>query len=977
MTEKKYNMFGEEGYPVKVEGNSPLLLSDTENFWIVDSGIVDVFVVRIENGKPAGSRTNFFRAVEGDILFGMNFERYGRGFGLIACGVTGTRLLRFRMSRLVEMAKEPARREEVSSLIDNWITGLSSGLCRGMMPPKQFMGFESGGEVLTEENVSVHAEKGGVVWVKQLAGTSQFMGREQLSITAADGLTPISNHTWLQSVDKGKLHIVDTKTLIEKDPSWPDNLENFYSMVMNCLVLNKEEAEEEERERFRNRAEHDRLNVGNALSQLASKFKTSRAKTAVSEEKDALFQACSLVGDALGVTIKQHPDIKKGKELRDPLGAIALVSRIRLRKVILRDDWWRRDNGPLLAFMKETNRPVALIPLSSNHYEVHDTVEGTTIRVTAEVASALDGIACTFYRPFPEGRLNVMSLFKLGLHGCRKDIIMIVLMGILGGLLGLLPPIATGMIFGEIIPGAERNQLFQIALILLSTSLAIAVFSLTGAIATLRLEGKMDSSVQSGVWDRLMSLPASFFHNYSAGDLAERAMGISEIRMILSGTVLQSLMSSIFSLFSLALLFYYSWRLALVAIGLVFMGLIFTGVCGLFQLRHERGLARIQGKIAGVILQLINGISKLHVAGAENRGFTMWSKEFGEQKKARFKAESITNMVATFNSMFPVVCSMAIFFMVIRLNAGAMGSGSAVITTGNFLAFNAAFGTYLAAMLGMTANLTSALNVIPLYERAKPILQTLPEVDAAKSDPGELSGGIEVNDVYFSYTEDGPVILKDVSLQIRPGELVALVGPSGSGKSTLFRLLLGFETPSSGTIYYDGQDIAGLDIGAVRRQLGVVLQNSDVMAGDIYGNIVGASPLTRDEAWEAACLAGFDEDIKQMPMGMDTALNYGGTTLSGGQRQRLLIARAIANKPRVVYFDEATSALDNKTQAIVSRSLETLEVTRVVIAHRLSTIRNADRIYLLKDGVLAESGTYDELMEQGGAFAELARRQLA
>jgi ABC-type bacteriocin/lantibiotic exporter with double-glycine peptidase domain len=253
----------------------------------------------------------------------------------------------------------------------------------------------------------------------------------------------------------------------------------------------------------------------------------------------------------------------------------------------------------------------------------------------------------------------------------------------------------------------------------------------------------------------------------------------------------------------------------------------------------------------------------------------------------------------------------------------------------------------------------------------------LPEVDIAKSEPGDLTGNIEINHVHFRYTEDGPMILKDVSAQIHPGEFIALVGPSGSGKSTLFRLLLGFETPFSGAIYYDAQDLAGLDVGAVRRQLGVVLQNSRVMAGDIFGNIVGALPLTRDEAWEAARLAGFDEDIKQMPMGMDTVLNYGGGTLSGGQRQRLLISRAIAHKPRIFYFDEATSALDNKTQSIVSGSLEQLKVTRVVIAHRLSTIRNADRIYLLKDGVVAENGTYDELMAREGSFAELAKRQLA
>ena len=213
-------------------------------------------------------------------------------------------------------------------------------------------------------------------------------------------------------------------------------------------------------------------------------------------------------------------------------------------------------------------------------------------------------------------------------------------------------------------------------------------------------------------------------------------------------------------------------------------------------------------------------------------------------------------------------------------------------------------------------------------------------------------------------------------MKINAGEFVAIVGPSGCGKSTLFRLLLGFEQPEAGSIFYDAQDLKGLDLNSVRRQIGVVLQNSTLFRGDVFANIIGSKPLTLDDAWEAARLAGLDNDLRQMPMGMHTVITDGGGGLSGGQRQRLMIARAIVSKPRILLFDEATSALDNNTQAIVSRSLEGLKATRIVIAHRLSTVQNADRIYVFDEGNVVQSGTFTELIQQDGLFAALAKRQL-
>ena len=271
----------------------------------------------------------------------------------------------------------------------------------------------------------------------------------------------------------------------------------------------------------------------------------------------------------------------------------------------------------------------------------------------------------------------------------------------------------------------------------------------------------------------------------------------------------------------------------------------------------------------------------------------------------------------------------------------------------------------------------SVLSVIPTYERALPILDSIAEVNESKTHPGVLSGNIEVNQLHFRYDPEGPYILRDFNLKIGAGEFVALVGGSGSGKSTLLRLLLGFEQASQGAIYYDNKNLSDLDVVALRRQLGVVLQNGQLMTGDIFSNITGSSLMSQEDAWIAAESAGVADDIRSMPMGMFTMVSEGGSTLSGGQRQRIMIARAIAHRPRILFFDEATSALDNHTQSLVTESLDRLNATRIVIAHRLSTVMNADRIIVMESGRIVEMGTYEQLMLTNGSFAELARRQMS
>jgi ATP-binding cassette subfamily C protein len=422
------------------------------------------------------------------------------------------------------------------------------------------------------------------------------------------------------------------------------------------------------------------------------------------------------------------------------------------------------------------------------------------------------------------------------------------------------------------------------------------------------------------------------------------------------------------------LLFYYSWQLALVATGVVLLAFAASAVSMCVQIRYQRQIFHARGHISGMVLGFIDNIARLRVSGAEPRAFATWAREFSTQKKLSVRARAISSGLAVFNSAFPVIGLAVIFTCSTRLMGQPLLQA---LTTGTFLAFLASFVQFETATLQLSSAVESALGIVPIHERATPILEAQPEVSEANRHPGELSGSIEISHLNFRYHPDAPLVLRDVSFAVRPGEFAAIVGRSGSGKSSLFRLLLGFERPESGAIYYDTQDLSGLDVQVVRQQMGVVIQNARLASGSIFANIVGSAPLTLDDAWEAARSAGLEEDISQMPMGMHTMVSEGGRNLSGGQRQRLLIARAIVRKPRIFLFDEATSALDNRTQSVVSHSLEALQSTRIVIAHRLSTIVNASRIFVMEKGVLMQSGSYSELANQAGLFHELAKRQLA
>ena len=745
-------------------------------------------------------------------------------------------------------------------------------------------------------------------------------------------------------------------------------LDRTHSHALASLTAAVERRLHAEQARHQERARQDGARMRSAIQHLVQ-FPLSRPSTrpASTEQHSPLFAACRLVGEALGVRVQ--PGTALGWAGHDaPVQAIARASGLHTRQVALRGAWWTSANGPMIGYRAENNRPVALIPRGGG-YELHDPGDGTVTAVTAPVASSLAVSADTFYRRFGAGVLAARTLLAFGLHGGRRDLLSLLLPSLIVGTVGLLTPIIIGLLFDLAIPGGHRPLVLQLGVGLAVCALAGAAFQVVCDAAIVRLSGRLQSTVEPAHLDRLLELPVAFFRRYAAGDLVGRALAVGSVRETLVGPVLSATVCDLFGLLGIVLLFIYAPGLAVVATGLTVVLAAVLAVSFFLQLRYQRRLGDRTGRLAGTVLQLIGGISKLRAAGAEGRAFAFWAEQLAGQRRVAHQARTVTNGLTIFISAYPLLASAVLFGVAVL--GGAPG-----LSVGAFLAFYAAFGLLTRAVIRLGQASTALCQAAPAYERARPILDTRPEVDAPRMDPGELGGKIEVRGVSFRYGEDGPLVLDDVSITCRPGELVALVGPSGSGKSTLVRLLLGFEAPRAGQVLYDGRDLAALDARAVRRQIGAVLQNGRLLSGDIVSNIVGASTLTLDDAWEAARLAGLDEEIRQLPMGMHTVLSEGGGTLSGGQQQRLTIARAIVHRPRVLVFDEATSALDNWTQATVGRSLERLSATRLVIAHRLSTVVNADRIYVLERGRVVESGTYRELMEHDGLFASLTRRQL-
>ncbi len=691
-------------------------------------------------------------------------------------------------------------------------------------------------------------------------------------------------------------------------------------------------------------------------SKMSAAFSTDEAKAQGAIEEILKFYK---------VKPREIPDTVKG--LNDRLEFLLRPHGIMRRNVNLDKGWYKDGIGAVLGTRKDDGSVVAFIPKGLSGYVYFDAATGKWVRLNKKTEALFEDEGICFYKPFPLKKLTIATLMRYIVDTLSTaDFILVILATLAVSAIGLLSPKLNNLLMGTVVESENIRLLIGITIFMISVTISSLLIRAVKTLVMSRINTKMELSVQAATMMRVMSLPADFFKKYSAGELSSRAQYIQSLCSMLASTVLNTGLTSIFSLMYISQIFAYAPALVVPALIIIVVTILFSLITTFAQMKYSKKQMELSAEESGMSYALITGVQKIKLSGAEKRAFARWSNLYAKQVQVTYNPPMFLRANAAFSSIISLTGVLVMYFMAVQ-------SG---VSVADYYAFNTAYGMVSGAFTSLAGIATTVAQFKPILEMAKPIMETVPEVSEGKMVIDRLSGGIELNNVSFRYNENMPLVVDNLSLKIRPGQYVAIVGSTGCGKSTLMRIMLGFEKPQKGAVYFDGKDLNGIDLKSLRRKIGVVMQNGKLFQGDVFSNITISAPqLSMDEAWAAAEMAGIADDIRRMPMGMHTIISEGSGGISGGQRQRLMIARAIAPKPKILMFDEATSALDNLTQKIVSNSLDKLKCTRIVIAHRLSTIRQCDRIIYLEKGKIVEDGTYDELIAKNGKFAELVERQ--
>ena len=655
------------------------------------------------------------------------------------------------------------------------------------------------------------------------------------------------------------------------------------------------------------------------------------------------------------------------RDVNDQLEYVLRPTGLMTREVELEEGWQNDAYGPMLGYLKEAGTAVALLPGTIYGYYFKDPATGKRTRITRKTARLFSREALCFYQPLPMKKLGIPDLLKYMKNSITYgDLVVIVLATLAVQLVGMIEPRVYSLVTGKILEGHNMNLMAGVGVFLLTSAFAAQLIGLVRSLLMQRINTKTSQAVQASVMMRILSLPVSFFRRYSSGELSSRAGSVNSLCSMMLNNILSIGLSSLLSLLYVAQIFSFApalvWPSLLIILATVVMSLAVSFV----QIGISRKRMKLSAEEQGMSYAVMNGIQKIRLSGSEKRVFARWGRLYAKGAQLEYNPPLFLKINTVITTAISLIGTIVLYYLAIQTNVGVS----------QYYAFTAAYGRVMGAFSALAGIAVSVASIRPVLEMAEPILKAEPEVAADKQPVDRVTGHIEMSHVSFRYEESMPYVLNDLSLDIKAGEYVAIVGRTGCGKSTLVRLLLGFEKPVKGGIFYDRHDLNSIDPRSLRKHIGVVIQNGQLFQGDIFSNITISAPdLTLDEAWEAAEMAGIAQDIRDMPMGMQTLISEGQGGISGGQKQRLMIARAVAPKPSILIFDEATSALDNKTQKQVSGALDKLNCTRIVIAHRLSTIRNCDRILVMDKGTIIEEGTYDDLIAQNGHFAELVARQ--
>ena len=889
---------------------------------------------------------------------------------LTAKGLPGTVLKRLPASSLSEVHPE-----ELAEQTDTWLTAITDTLSRfaSRLPRPTALAQPGMTQTLAPGTLSVRR---GVVWVSEPPrGASVFMDIvDPAELAGAGGpdeaAIPLTRTSWLTLFDEAALSGKSTETLARQG-TLLSSLASFHALAFALERLNRRLAVVDDANLERARTASRRTAEKAARQRLMNIYDLPIDRD-TSVEDTALADALRIIGRHEGIDFSIPARTGPSDS---PVGLVDVLdaSGVRARRVRFKAEgsWWRGDSHALLGFRAGDGQPVALLPGMVGRYREIDPVSRRGVRITEDRAGTLAEEAWMFYRPLPSGNVEPADLLRVALRGSGADLARLVIAGLPGGLIKLLPAIALGFVANHVAAGGSAGALYTVALALAGFGLLGALLHLLQSTAMMRIEGRSASRVEAAFWDRLMRLPPSILHRHPAGDLATSGMTFQNLRDGLQGIVADGLLSIVFLLPVFGVIFFYDATLGIVALAFSLVSLLIAVALGLRQISPYGRMIGAARRVAGRLFQIVGGITKLRVENAEGSAYAIWARDYREQKRAEIELGAIEGHSRAFGDALPFLAGGVLLFAVAAAGDRSVPVGDFLVVYTVFIAFQSAI-----ARLGESFGTVAAM--VPAFDQMRPLLTTVPETEVGGEPVGFLGGDILFDRISFRYDPDGPLILDDVTIRARPGEFVAIAGESGAGKSTLFRLALGTDRPTAGAVYYDGRDLRHLNLRQVRRNIGTVPQSVGLHPMDLWDNLVGhRDDVTSEEVWAAVRLAEVEDEIKGMPMGMMTMVGTSGSVLSGGESQRITIARSVIGSPRIMLFDEATNWLDNESQARVMENLTALTSTRVVIAHRLSTLEQADRIYVLQAGKVVESGSFNELMENDGAFKELVKRQIA
>ena len=674
------------------------------------------------------------------------------------------------------------------------------------------------------------------------------------------------------------------------------------------------------------------------------------------------------ISQVLGYFKRQMVDIPENiSKFDDKLNYALGQYDIQYRKVELDESYITDSDSPLLFLSILNDIPIVLFPAKNERYYYINYKTGKKAYIDASLINGLELEAYTFYRPLPSEDVTSGEYVKYALKSIRpSDALFFILLSIVATGVGLALPYLTKLLTGDVARGNDYNQFILISIYVLSAASGLLLINCIKGYISSTIAIRVEKSMQESAMMRLFSLPTSFFKKYNTGELTMRFNSIPELANLIVVTIFTTLVSVVMSLAYLLQMTSFSHSLILPVALILLVSTLFSVLISILQREVREKQTLLSSKQAGVTYEMINGIQKIRLSGSEKRFFAKWANAYAKTAKVTYNPPLIVRLAPAVTLLISLLGNIVLYYVAIKNN----------IDAGAYMAFVAGFGVLSAAFASVMDMMGAVFIIQPIFEMIRPILEAEKESGEGRMHIETINGNVKLENVSFKYPEAESLIIDNLSLDIKEGEYVAIVGHTGCGKSTLVRLILGFEKPSEGQISFDGININDIEPSSLRRNIGTVMQNGTLFHADILSNIIISNPSLKEEAaWVAAEIADIADDIRKMPMQMRTVISEGQGGISGGQKQRLMIARAIVHQPKILIFDEATSALDNKTQKSITEAVGKLNCTRIFIAHRLSTIKNADRIIMLESGKIVEEGTYQDLIDKKGKFAELVERQ--